>query len=100
MTVVYIDPLGTTTLLSTTTSLDDTVDDSDAKSTTMTGLTSSLTTALSNPNETHIYMANAYVDSLTDEQIVEMSNLLADKSIDLKAQDSNEKPKVYQKNRT
>ncbi len=97
MTYLYIDPLGTTTLLSTISSLDETLEGDDLKSTTIMGLTTSLTSSISSPASADLYYADKYIDSLTDEQIAEMSNLLEDKSTDFKVQDGNEKPKVYQK---
>ena len=97
MTYIYIDPLGTTTLISTTTSLDDTIADDDLKSTTITGLATSLTSSISTPASADMYYTDKYIDSLTDEQIIEMSKLLDDKTAEIGIEDNIEKPKVYQK---
>jgi len=96
MTFIQIDPLGTTTLMSTTSTLDDTVQDSDAKSTTIAGLATSLTTSMSRPESTYIYMSNHYIDSLTDEEIIQMEERLADKEHDflISLETQQEKPKV------
>lgn len=96
MTFIQIDPLGTTTLMSTTSTLDDTVQDSDAKTTTIAGLATSLTTSMARPESTYIYMSNHYIDSLTDEEIIQMEERLADKEQDflIQLETQQEKPKV------
>ena len=117
MTVIKIDTLGTTTISSTTSTIENTVEDGDLKSTTYTGLTTSLTTAGSSKPHVDIYMANSYLDSLSDTQIVQMEKMLEEKENLLlqvgdmqveiptveqlqqpKTQNlGQEKPKVYQK---
>jgi len=99
MTVLYVDPIGTTSLLSTTSTLEDTVEDSDARSTTISGLASSLTSSMSEGTRMNVYMANQYVDSLSDQQLVQMIDLLDAKEDSLLSQITyqEEQPKVFQK---
>ena len=99
MTIIQIDPLGTTTLLSTTSTLDDTVQDSDARSTTIAGLTTTISTSAMNPQYTQIYMANHYLDSLSDTEIMQMEEKLKQKEEDFMEsyQQVEERPKVLEK---
>lgn len=99
MTVLYIDSIGTTSLLSTTSTLEDTVEDSDTRSTTISGLASSLTSSMSEGTRMNVYMANQYVDSLSDQQLVQMIDLLDAKEDSILSQTTyqEEQPKVFQK---
>ena len=96
---IYIGPLGTsTTLTLATTSLDDTVQNDDLQSTTMTGLTSSLTTAMANNSSMHVHMANNYIDSLSTEELAIMEQKLNAKEKEFAVGTiSIDKPKIYQK---
>ena len=105
MTTIYIDPIGTTTSLSTAYTVGETVDsvDNDELTTTLacTTLTSALTPAYANCD-----MANKYIDSLTDEQLVAMEQRLEEQDdiyYSIKVGDTQigvDLPKVYVKKGT
>ena len=95
MTVFHADPLGTTTMVCTTLTLPETVDDKDARSSTVVALASSLTSSMARPESTYIYLSNRYIDSLSDTELVEMEQKLEKKEAEMLI--SLEQPKVYQK---
>lgn len=95
MMAFHLDPLGTTTMLSVTSTLNETVQDNDARSTTIVSLATSLTASMARPESTYVYLSNRYLDSLTDTELVEMEKKLAQKEEEMLI--SQEKPKVYQK---
>ena len=102
MTILHLDPLGTTTSLSLTSTVEDIVDTVDDQTTLVTAVGSTITSVLSNPRYSYCDMANRYVDSLTDQQLVEMDKLLQEKedSFVFTLGDNVvevEKPKVYKK---
>ena len=106
MTVIHIDPLGTTTLSCTTSTVDETIDDGDLRSTTYSGLSTTLLSSGMNHQHVDIHMMNRYIDSLSEEQIVEMAQLLDEKEKDfiipietkeVQVDKTLEAPKVYQK---
>jgi hypothetical protein len=69
MTIIGINPLGTTTLYGMTTSLNSIVEDKEAASSTVATTITTLSASSINKN-VNIYYANKYVDSLSDTQIV------------------------------
>ena len=71
MTIIRIDPLGTTTMLTSTSTINETVDDEEAKSTLIAGLTTSLSTTSATQTRNYVQMdvANRYLDSLSDEEL-------------------------------
>lgn len=83
MTIIQIDPLGTTTLLCVSSTIDDTVGDEDLRSTTYTGLTTTITSSGPSPRHVDVHMANRYVDSLSDTQLVQMVEMLDQKEEDM-----------------
>ncbi|MBP5678656.1 MAG: hypothetical protein J6X28_02360 [Bacilli bacterium] len=82
MLMIHADPLGTTSLLCTTSTVDDTVRDEDARMTTITGLATSLTLSATRDPSRTIYIANHYVDSLSDQELEQMSAQLEKKEED------------------
>jgi len=106
MTIIQIDPIGTTSLACTTSTISDLVDDSDALSTTATGVATSITAAGGiNTSHVHITAAERYVGSLSDSQLCEMIDQLnefqkkyeANITIGKPKTQQLEPPKVYQK---
>ncbi len=101
MIMIKIDTIGTTSLLSATTTTGSSVDDINDASTTAVAVCSTLTTAMPS-GYAHAETTQRYIDSLSDEQLVEMERLLEEKessmgitsNIEVK---SPEKPKVYKK---
>ena len=93
MTIIQIDPIGTTSLLCLTSTLDDTVQDKDARSTTITALTTTIASSSSTPRHIQMNYASRYVESLSDEQLAEMEQRLAYKEEMMNVQ----APKVLQK---
>lgn len=80
MTTIYIDPIGTTTSLSVTSTIEDirTVDND----TLTTTIASAITTSALSPAYADCDMTNRYLDSLTDTQLIEMEQKLAAKDMD------------------
>ena len=81
MTIIRIDPLGTTTMLTSTSTINETVDDEEAKSTLIAGLTTSLSTTSATQTRNYVQMdvANRYLDSLSDEELEKLDNLLRER---------------------
>ena len=80
MMLVNIDASGTTTLLCTTSTIDDTVQDNDSKTTTYACLASTVTSSGGiSSQHIDVKMANNYIDSLSDTQIVQLEQMLAEK---------------------
>ena len=74
MTVIQIDPLGTTTLACTSSTVTDLVDDKDSVAATATGVATTIAaTGGVNTRHIHMTMAEQYVESLSDEQLAEMT---------------------------
>lgn len=98
MTIIVKDPLEATSTLCTTTSINDTVDDSDLASTTITGLASTLTSQMSRPMVIYVDAASRFVDSLSMEQLCEMEQKLSEKEKDfLVVEEQIDKPKTLEK---
>lgn len=101
MTYIRLDPLGTTTCLTLTSVVDEVADTID-NDTATASLTSTVTTALSNTCYASCDMANKYIDSLSDQQLVEMTTKLEQKENELSFTLNDNKveielPKVYKK---
>ena len=81
MTIIKLDPVGTTTMLSLTSTIESALDDEEAKATLITGLTTSLSTTTPFNSRNYIYMdtATRYVDSLTDDELMRLDNLLKER---------------------
>ncbi len=81
MTFFAIDPYGTTTLACLTSVADELTDNKDAVSTTILGLSTSVSTAQA-PN--HIYMGSTrYVESLSDDQLVRYVEMIEQREDEL-----------------
>lgn len=97
MTIIVNDPLEATSMLCTTSTIYDTVEDQDSASTTITSLASTISSQMSSPAVIHIDYTNRYLDSLSTEQLCEMERLLDQKEEINLAQLEQETPKTYQK---
>ena len=100
MTTIYIDPIGTTTSLSITSTIEDvkTVDND----TLTTTLATAITTAVMNPVYANCDITNKYLDSLTDEELIAMEHRLEEKEDNYSVRVGHTKvevdiPKVYTK---
>ena len=101
MIMIKIDTIGASSLLSATSTTGSTVDDPNEASTTAVAVCSTLTSSMPS-GYAHAEASQRYIDSLSDEQLVEMERLLEEKessmgitpNIEVK---SPEKPKVYKK---
>ncbi len=80
--VITVDGGGLLSTACTSTTTYTLTDDEDAKSTTVSALSSTLATTLLTPENEHIYITNQYIDSLSDEQLVEMEKKLSAKEDD------------------
>ena len=103
MTIIQIDPIGTTSLLCLTSTLDDTVHDQDARSTTLTGLSTTLASSSVTQGQVQMNYASRYIESLSDEQLAEMEQRLVYKeeimNITEQKEVENQQLKVLQKTR-
>ena len=82
--IVQMNLANTTTLLGLTTTIDETIDTVDSKTTTVLALSASLSTVVSPENSVYAESAQRYVDSLSDTQLVQMIDELSarEKEID------------------
>ena len=98
-TTLHFDPLGTTSCLFTSSTVQNVVKDEDRASTTITGLATTLSLSMMKPQIVYVDTTNRYIDSLSDQQIVEMLQLLEEKDktelVFSKIQEEN--TKVYKK---
>lgn len=106
MTIIQIDPIGTTSLACTTSTVSDLVDDKDSLTATATGVATTIAaTGGINTRHIHITAAERYVESLSDSQLGEMIDQLDEfqKKYEVKFEigepktQQAEQPKVYQK---
>lgn len=79
MSIIRLNVMDTCTLLTATTLVEDTVDVVDEKTTTVTSLSATMSTAFSNEECVYAEKSMKYVDSLSDTQIVQMINQLEQK---------------------
>ena len=102
MLYIRLDPLSTTTSLSISTAIEEVADTIDNNTATVTTASATIATLLSNSQYAYSDMAHKYIDSLTDSQLIEMSDqmeaigkelefTIGDKSYEI------ETPKVYVK---
>jgi len=75
--IVEMNLANTTTLLGLTTTVDETIDTVDSKTTTVLALSASLSTVVSPEDTVYAESAQRYVDSLSDTQIVQMIDELS-----------------------
>ncbi len=85
--IINISDSGLTTLLSLGTSIADRYGFSDEYSTTVCILTSSLSTSPVNANEVYLNLANNYINSLSNEQIMMLEEKLEQKQDTIKIGD-------------
>lgn len=98
MTIIVKDPLQATSTLCTTSSVYDSVDDSDLTSTAVSGLAATLSTQMASPMVVYVDAASRYIDSLSTEQLYEMEKRLAAKEQELLVENVQiDKPKVLEK---
>ncbi len=98
MTIIVNDPLEATSMLCTTSSIYDTVDDPDLASTTVSSLASTISSQMSSPVAIRLDYTNRYLDSLSTEQLCQMEQLLEQKEDEIIVNTlQQEKPKVYEK---
>lgn len=98
MTIIVNDPIGATSLLCTTSSIYDSIDDPDLASTTISSLTSTISSQMSSPAVIHLDYTSRYLDSLSVEQLCEMEQLLDQKDNEMRQISiQQDKPKVYEK---
>ena len=71
--------MNTTLFLTTTTTVDQIVVEGDAKSLMIAALASSLTASTYETDKKNVWMANSYIDSLSDTELYEMEQLLQEK---------------------
>jgi hypothetical protein len=99
--MIIIGLTDTLTLMSTTSSLSNDEDINNTLTTTATGLISTATTSVSSPR-VHIDLANRYIESLSDQQLVELDRRLEEKELEFTVDEKNNSEdntnvKVYKK---
>lgn len=104
MTIIQIDPLATTSLICTTATVQDYVEDMDPVVTTATGVATTIAASglVGNKTPQHINLnvANHFVEALSDTQLAEMSRKLEQAEEKFVYQieiGQKEGPKIYQK---
>lgn len=81
MTLIEIDPVGTTTLLCATSTIEETVNDKDTASTTVLSLSTTLSSSSAHTSShMHVNMADKYLSSLSNEQIAQLCEMIDEKS--------------------
>lgn len=101
MIMIRLDTTGTTSLLTGTTTLDSTIENDEDATTTALVTASTLSTAMST-SQAHAEMSQRYIDSLSDAQLIEMEQRLAQKENEISINMSGEEviietPKTYKK---
>ena len=91
--IIQFDPLGTTACLLTTSTTQHFVENKDNASTTIAGLATTLTSSVASPQVVYLEETNQYIDSLSDQELVEMVQLLENKEHDF----IEEEPRTYHK---
>ena len=92
-TTIQFDPLGTTACVLTSSTVQHSIENENRASTTIAGLASTLSSAVVRPQVIYIEDTNRYIDSLSDQELVEMVQLLDEKEQILEL----EQPKIYKK---
>lgn len=92
-TTIQFDPLGTTACLLTSSTVQHSVDNEDHATTTITSLATTLSSSIVKPQVVYMQETYRYVDSLSDQELVEMVQLLENKEQEFII----EEPKTYTK---
>lgn len=96
MTILDLGSSDITSLLTATVSFL-TADDNSDKGTTVACAATTISSAISCPNQVHIYMTQNYIDALTDEQLSQAVQMIEQKESTLPQVEIKEPQKVFQK---